>query len=82
MVESFLATVMHQINNGRVKSLETMKKLTAYGPRILNFRFNLRSKANATRKIAMAYLWATRAAMDNAERVKWLARWLWQCSNG
>ena len=61
------------INNAAgVKSLETMKKLTAYmDPEYLTSDSTYAQKQMQQEKIAMAYLWATRAAaMDNAEESK------------
>ena len=61
------------INNAAgVKSLETMKKLPAYmDPEYLTSDSTYAQKQMQQEKIAMAYLWATRAAaMDNAEESK------------
>ena len=61
------------INNALgVKSLESLKKLTAYmDPEYLASDSTYAQKQMQQEKIAMAYLWATRAgAMDNAEESK------------
>ena len=61
------------INNAiGVKSLETLKKLTAYmDPEYLSSDSTYAQKQMQQEKIAMAVLWATRAgAMDNAEESK------------
>ena len=61
------------INNAAgVKSLEMLKKLSAYmDPEFLSSDSTYAQKQMQQEKIAMAYLWATRAgAMENAEESK------------